>query len=130
MSQTPYQATGRRKTAVAHAWLTEGTGRIMINDRTFEEYLPTIQLQNTTIQPFLVTGTVNKYDVKIKAIGGGIQGQVGAIRLAIARTLVQIDEELRSQLREHGLLTRDSRMKERKKAGRPGARKRFQFSKR
>lgn len=102
----------------------------MINKRTFEEYLPTVQLQNSTLQPFLVTGTMNKYDIKVVSSGGGIQGQVGAIRLAIARSLVQIDEAYRAQLREHGLLTRDSRMKERKKPGRPGARKRFQFSKR
>ena len=127
---TPYNATGRRKTAIAHAWLTEGTGRIMINRHVFEEYLPTVQLQNTTLQPFQVTNTMNKFDVNIVAKGGGIHGQVGAIRLAIARSLVQVDETFRTQLREHDLLTRDSRMKERKKAGRPGARKRHQFSKR
>ncbi len=130
MSQTPYNATGRRKTAVAHAWLTEGSGRIIINKRVFEEYLPTVQLQNATLQPFQVTNTVNKFDVKVISSGGGIQGQVGAIRLAIARALVQVEEANRALLREHGLLTRDSRMKERKKPGRPGARKRFQFSKR
>ncbi len=131
MSQTnPYNATGRRKTAIAHAWLTEGSGRIMINGRTFEEYLPTVQLQNSTLQPFQVTNTMNKFDVKVVTKGGGIHGQVGAIRLAISRSLVQVDETFRAQLREYGLLTRDSRMKERKKAGRPGARKRYQFSKR
>ena len=102
MSQTtPYNATGRRKTAIAHAWLTEGSGRITINRRGFEEYLPTVQLQNAVLQPFQVTNTMNKFD-----------------------------EASRSQLREFGLLTRDSRMKERKKPGRPGARKRYQFSKR
>ena len=105
-------------------------GRIMINGRTFEEYLPTVQLQNSTLQPFQVTNTMNKFDVKVVTKGGGIHGQVGAIRLAISRSLVQVDETLRAQLREYGLLTRDSRMKERKKAGRPGARKRYQFSKR
>jgi small subunit ribosomal protein S9 len=115
---------------MAHAWLTEGSGRITINGRTFEEYLPTVQLQNSTLQPFQVTNTVNKYDVKVVTKGGGIHGQVGAIRLAIARSLVQVDEAYRAQLREFGLLTRDSRMKERKKPGRPGARKRYQFSKR
>jgi small subunit ribosomal protein S9 len=127
---TPLNATGRRKTAMAHAWLTEGSGRITINGRTFEEYLPTVQLQNSTLQPFQVTNTVNKYDVKVVTKGGGIHGQVGAIRLAIARSLVQVDEAYRAQLRDFGLLTRDSRMKERKKPGRPGARKRYQFSKR
>ena len=122
MSQTtPYNATGRRKTAIAHAWLTEGSGRITINRRGFEEYLPTVQLQNAVLQPFQVTNTMNKFDVN---------GQVGAIRMAIARALVQVDEASRAQLREFGLLTRDSRMKERKKPGRPGARKRYQFSKR
>lgn len=127
---TTYSATGRRKTAVAHVWLTEGTGRITINRRTFEEYLPTLPLQNTTLLPFQATNTVNKFDVKIVCSGGGIHGQVGAIRLAISRALVQLDEEFRPKLREHGLLTRDPRMKERKKPGQPGARKRFQFSKR
>ena len=131
MSQTtPYNATGRRKTAIAHAWLTEGSGRITINRRGFEEYLPTVQLQNAVLQPFQVTNTMNKFDVNVVTKGGGIHGQVGAIRMAIARALVQVDEASRAQLREFGLLTRDSRMKERKKPGRPGARKRYQFSKR
>lgn len=130
MSETIYSATGRRKTAVAHVWLTEGTGRMTINRRLFEEYLPTLPLQNLTLQPFQVTNTVNKFDVKVVCSGGGIHGQVGAIRLAISRALVQYEETLRAQLREHGLMTRDPRMKERKKPGQPGARKRFQFSKR
>ncbi len=131
---TPYNATGRRKTAVAHAWLTpaeEGkSGKIIINRNGFEEYLPTDVLQNTVLQPFYATNTMKRYDVRIVSSGGGIQGQAGAMSLAIARALVMIDEEFRPQLREQSLLTRDSRMKERKKAGRPGARKRFQFSKR
>ena len=106
MSQTtPYNATGRRKTA----------GRITINRRGFEEYLPTVQLQNAVLQPFQVTNTMNKFDVNVVTKGGGIHGQVGAIRMAIARALVQVDEASRAQLREFGLLTRDSRMKERKK---------------
>lgn len=118
MSQTtPYNATGRRKTAIAHAWLTEGAGRITINRRGFEEYLPTVQLQNAVLQPFQVTNTMNKFDVNVVTKGGGIHGQVGAIRMAIARALVQVDEASRAQLREFGLLTRDSRMKERKKPG-------------
>ena len=103
---------------------------ITINRRGFEEYLPTIQLQNAVLQPFQVTNTMNKFDVNVVTKGGGIHGQVGAIRMAIARALVMVDEASRAQLREFGLLTRDSRMKERKKAGRPGARKRYQFSKR
>lgn len=133
-SVTPYNATGRRKEAVAHAWLTpaeEGkSGAITINRRSFEEYLVTDALQNVVLQPFYATNTIKKYNVRLVAKGGGIHGQTGAMSLAIARALVMIDEEYRSALREQGLLTRDSRMKERKKAGRPGARKRFQFSKR
>ena len=133
-SVTPYNATGRRKEAVAHAWLTpveEGqTGKITINPRGFEEYLVTDALQNVVLQPFYATNTIKKYDVRLVTKGGGIHGQTGAMSLAIARALVMIDEEFRTALREQGLLTRDSRMKERKKAGRPGARKRFQFSKR
>ncbi len=133
-STTPYNATGRRKEAVAHAWLTpveEGkSGNITINRRSFEEYLPTEALQNVVLQPFYATNTIKKYDVRLVSKGGGIHGQAGAMSLAIARSLVMIDEEFRAALREQGLLTRDSRMKERKKAGRPGARKRFQFSKR
>ena len=132
MSQplTVYSATGRRKTAIAHVWMTEGSGRITINRRIFEEYLPTLPLQNLALQPFQVTNTVNKFDAKIVVKGGGIHGQVGALRLAIARALVEFEPTLRSQLKEHGLMTRDPRMKERKKPGQPGARKRFQFSKR
>ncbi len=133
-SISPYNATGRRKEAVAHAWLTpveEGkSGSISINRRGFEEYLPTEALQNVVLQPFYATNTIKKYDVRLVTKGGGIHGQTGAMSLAIARALVMIDEEFRAALREQGLLTRDSRMKERKKAGRPGARKRFQFSKR
>ncbi|MGN0811606.1 MAG: 30S ribosomal protein S9 [Akkermansia muciniphila] len=134
MSTTPYNATGRRKEAVAHAWLTpveEGkSGKIVINRRSMEEYLPTDALQNVILQPFYTTNTIKKFDVLIVSKGGGIHGQTGAMSLAIARALVMQNEEYRAALREQGLLTRDSRMKERKKAGRPGARKRFQFSKR
>ena len=134
MSTTPYNATGRRKEAVAHAWLTpveEGkSGKIIINRRSREEYLPTDALQNVILQPFYTTNTIKKFDVLIVSKGGGIHGQTGAMSLAIARALVMQNEEYRAALREQGLLTRDSRMKERKKAGRPGARKRFQFSKR
>ncbi len=133
-STSPYNATGRRKEAVAHAWLTpveEGkSGIITVNRRGFEEYLPTEALQNVVLQPFYATNTIKKYDVRLVTKGGGIHGQAGAMSLAIARALVMLDEEFRAALREQGLLTRDSRMKERKKAGRPGARKRFQFSKR
>ncbi len=123
-------ATGRRKNAVAHVRLTEGTGVIRINGRPFDDYLGTAQLQNEILQPFHVTNLLNKFDVDVLARGGGIHGQAGAIRMAIARALTTIDAEHRKALKPHGLLRRDPRMKERKKAGRPGARKRFQFSKR
>jgi small subunit ribosomal protein S9 len=127
---TTPSATGRRKDAVAHVWITEGTGTITVNGRAFDDYLPTAELQNAVLQPFQQTNLVNKFDVKVVAGGGGIHGQAGAIRMAIARALTRHDVELRKQLKPAGMLRRDPRMKERKKPGRPGARKRFQFSKR
>lgn len=123
-------ATGRRKNAVAHAWLKEGTGEIVINNRSFEDYFPMLSHQNGILEPFQLTNTLKKFDVKITTKGGGQTGQVGAIRLAISRALLEVDEEFRPILKKALLLRRDPRMKERKKAGRPGARKRFQFSKR
>ena len=131
MSATTTQnATGRRKTAVAHVWLSEGTGQIIINERTFEEYLPTVELQNAILAPFQHVAAVNKFDLKVVVKGGGIHGQAIAIRHAIARALTKADPENRKLVKPLGYLTRDPRMKERKKAGQPGARKRFQFSKR
>ena len=125
-----YIATGRRKTAVARIRMTEGSGKIEINGRTFEEYFPTAPLQNTVLAPLQVAKTVNQFDFLVNAHGGGPNGQAGAIRLAISRALLLTDENLRLPLKEEGFLTRDPRMKERKKSGQPGARKRFQFSKR
>ncbi|HRX56797.1 MAG: 30S ribosomal protein S9 [Verrucomicrobiales bacterium] len=132
MSESPYvaTATGRRKTAVARVLIKPGTGEITINGRTFEEYFPTLTLQNQVIQPFQIAQAGNKYDTIVSTRGGGVVGQVGAVRLGIARALLQTDPELRKPLKVQGLLTRDSRKKERKKPGQPGARKRFQFSKR
>jgi small subunit ribosomal protein S9 len=131
MSATTTQnATGRRKTAVAHVWLSEGTGQITINSRTFEEYLPTVELQNAVLAPFQHVAAVNKFDLKVVVKGGGIHGQAIAIRHAVARALTKADPENRKLVKPLGYLTRDPRMKERKKAGQPGARKRFQFSKR
>lgn len=127
---TEFTATGRRKTAVARAILTEGSGKIEINGRSFEDYFATLPLQHLVLEPFQVASLMNKYDVKITAKGGGLHGQAGACRLAIARSLLLIDLELRPALKAAGLLRRDPRAKERKKAGQPGARKRFQFSKR
>ncbi|MGZ4965750.1 MAG: 30S ribosomal protein S9 [Chthoniobacterales bacterium] len=123
-------ATGRRKTSVARIRMTAGNGKIDINGKTFEEYFPTIPLQNTVLQPLQAVKLTNSYDLWINATGGGATGQAGAARLAIARALLQVDANLRGTLKAEGLLRRDPRMKERKKSGQPGARKRFQFSKR
>ncbi len=123
-------ATGRRKTSSARVTLTPGTGTIVINQRPFEEYFGNLSLQNQVLQPFHVAKVVNQYDVAINAKGGGVNGQIGAIQLGISRALLAINAELKPDLRDAKLLTRDARKKERKKAGQPGARKRFQFSKR
>jgi small subunit ribosomal protein S9 len=123
-------ATGRRKTSVARIRMTAGSGKIDINGRSFEDYFPTAPLQNTVLQPLQTAKVVNSYDLLINATGGGATGQAGAVRLAISRALLQVDANLRTTLKAEGLLRRDPRMKERKKSGQPGARKRFQFSKR
>ena len=123
-------ATGRRKTSVARVRMTAGSGKIDINGRGFEEYFPTAPLQNTVLQPLQIVKLANAYDISINATGGGASGQAGAARLAISRALLQVDINLRTTLKADGLLRRDPRMKERKKSGQPGARKRFQFSKR
>ena len=123
-------ATGRRKTAVARVRVAEGSGQIIINGRTLEEYFTTITLQNQLTVPLQLTNTRQTVDVFANTNGGGITGQVGAIRLGIARALIVQDPAHRSVLKKGGMLTRDPRAKERKKPGRPGARKRFQFSKR
>jgi small subunit ribosomal protein S9 len=123
-------ATGRRKTAVARIRMTPGNGKIDINGKSFEDYFPTVPLQNTVLQPLQVVKLVNAYDISVNTSGGGATGQAGAARLAISRALLQVDANLRGTLKAEGLLRRDPRMKERKKSGQPGARKRFQFSKR
>ena len=123
-------ATGRRKTSVARIRMTPGSGKIDINGKSFEDYFPTIPLQNTVLQPLQVVKLANSYDLSINTTGGGATGQAGAARLAIARALLLVDGNLRGTLKAEGLLRRDQRMKERKKSGQPGARKRFQFSKR
>ena len=131
MAQTQeFIATGRRKTSVARIRMTAGSGKIDINGRTFEDYFPSAPLQNIVLQPLQTAKVVNNYDVSINASGGGVAGQAGAARLAIARALLQTDPNIRGGLKSEGLLRRDPRMKERKKSGQPGARKRFQFSKR
>jgi small subunit ribosomal protein S9 len=133
MSQETTQefvTTGRRKEAVARIRMSAGTGKIRVNGRPFDEYFRTVALQNTVLRPFEVVKAMNTFDVKVIASGGGMAGQAGAVRLAISRALTETNPELRGPLKALGMLTRDPRMKERKKPGQPGARKRFQFSKR
>ena len=121
---------GRRKKSVARVYMKNGTGSVTINGRDFKEYFPTMPLQYRVHQPFMITETQGKYDVSVNVHGGGITGQIEAVRLGISRALVEIDAEWKSKLRAEGLMTRDPRMVERKKYGQPGARKKFQFSKR
>ncbi|MBP1589487.1 MAG: 30S ribosomal protein S9 [Kiritimatiellae bacterium] len=129
-SEVEYAATGRRKTAVSRVRLMPGTGEITVNGRNYKEYFPTIDLQLVIEAPFKAIESVGKYDVVALCDGGGVAGQAGALRHGISRALLQVDETFRPLLKKAGFLTRDPRMKERKKPGRPGARKRFQFSKR
>ena len=131
VNQAPeFAATGRRKTATAHVRLVAGTGQVLVNNRAYAEYFPVETLRIYIEQPLKATGTVGKFDIKAAINGGGLDGQAGAMRHGIARALLEVDAALREALKKGGFLTRDSRMKERKKMGQPGARKRFQFSKR
>ncbi len=130
MRKVQYYGTGRRKTSVARVFLTPGKGNITINKQSIDEYVKSDILKMIIRQPFDVTATLGKFDVYVTVKGGGVSGQAGAIRHGIARALLEYDEGLKPKLRENGLLTRDPRMKERKKYGQPKARKRFQFSKR
>jgi small subunit ribosomal protein S9 len=125
-----FHAVGRRKTSIARVYLKPGSGKWEVNGRTLGDYFPRGSLVQLIQQPFTVTDTLGAFDVKANVNGGGVTGQAGALRLGIARALVLVDEQHRRKLREGGLLTRDSRAVERKKPGQPGARKRFQFSKR
>ncbi len=122
--------TGKRKTAIARVKLLAGNGSIVVNDRPFQEYFPSLALQNVVLEPLKVTGTIGKLDARVKVEGGGVMGQAGALRHGIARALVESDEGLRSVLRQYGLLTRDARIKERKKYGLKRARKAPQYTKR
>ncbi|HHT53014.1 MAG TPA: 30S ribosomal protein S9 [Bacteroidales bacterium] len=121
---------GRRKSAVARIYLKAGSGQIVINGRDYKEYFVLPTLQYIVTQPFELANLQNQFDVKVNLNGGGLTGQAEALRLAISRALVELNPELRPTLKEKGLLRRDPRMVERKKPGQPGARKRFQFSKR
>jgi len=129
-SEFRWQATGRRKTSVARVYLVPGTGKWDVNGRTLGDYFPRPSLVLHIQRPFQTTDTLGAFDVKAHVDGGGQSGQDGALRMAIARALVEADSQHRGKLRGAGLLTRDPRAVERKKPGRPGARKRFQFSKR
>lgn len=121
---------GRRKTSVVRVYMTEGKGKITVNNKDFSEYFPQAEYQKGILKPFELTETTGKFDVKVNATGGGTHGQAGALTLAISRALVKHDEELKSVLKSEGLMTRDPRMVERKKPGQKKARKKFQFSKR
>jgi len=130
LASIEYYATGRRKTSAARVFLRPGTGAITINHREFENFFPTETLRMTVRRPLVLTESVEKFDILATVAGGGVNGQAGAVRLGIARALLLFDAELRKSLKKEGLLTSDSRIKERKKYGLAGARKRFQFSKR
>ncbi len=129
-TQNEYYATGRRKTSSARVFLRPGSGAITVNHREFANFFPTDSLRTIVRRPFSVTETGEQFDVLATVAGGGINGQAGALKLGIARALVEFNAELRKALKKEGLLTSDSRVKERKKYGLAGARKRFQFSKR
>jgi small subunit ribosomal protein S9 len=127
---TEYYGTGRRKSSTARVFLRPGSGTITINRRAFDDAFPTEALRTQIKTPLVVTESADKYDVVATVAGGGVAGQAGAVRLGIARALVVLNGDLRKTLKKDGLLTRDARIKERKKYGLAGARKRFQFSKR
>ncbi|MGI4021593.1 MAG: 30S ribosomal protein S9 [Janthinobacterium lividum] len=122
--------SGRRKTAVARIYLQEGNGAIIVNGKDYKEYFPTLPLQYVVTQSLEVSGSTGKFDVKVNVAGGGVNGQAGAVRLAIAKAIVELDAEKKPALSAKGLMTRDDRMVERKKPGRKKARRKFQFSKR
>jgi len=130
MEQTSITATGRRKEAVASVELKPGKGTFVVNGKQINDYLLRESVINHALAPLDVADMLNQYDIRCRACGGGISGQAGAIRLAVARAIVQINPDLRAPLRQKGMLTRDPREVERKKFGQPKARKRFQYSKR
>ena len=130
MEKVQYQATGRRKSSVARVRMVPGTGKIMVNDRNFAEYIPSAAVRLDVLQPLTLTETSTQYDVIVNVCGGGISGQAGAIRLGISRALLLVSPDFRSSLKKAGLLTRDPRSTERKKYGLKKARRAPQFSKR
>ncbi|UCE83233.1 MAG: 30S ribosomal protein S9 [Deltaproteobacteria bacterium] len=130
MSEERYYATGKRKTSIARVWLTPGEGNITINNRPIDDYLKRETAKMIIRQPLELTETLGKYDIYVNVRGGGISGQAGAIKHGISKALLEVNPDFRPLLKKTGFLTRDSRVKERKKYGPPGARKRFQYSKR
>lgn len=125
-----YSGIGRRKTSVARVYMNEGDGQITINKKKLEEYFPVRNHQNVVIRPFEIAGVEQKFDVHARVLGGGVTGQAEAIMYGLSKALLEFDAATRAKLKTAGMLTRDSRIKERKKYGQPGARKRFQYSKR
>ena len=130
MAEIQYYGTGRRKTSTARVYLRPGAGDVRVNRKTFEQYFPNQALRMVIRQPLALTETANKFDIIVNVAGGGPAGQAGAIRHGITRALLEFNADLRTTLKQAGLVTRDPRIKERKKYGQKGARKRFQFSKR
>ena len=130
MSKPTYYGTGRRKSSIARVYLSPGKGKITVNGRSFDEYLCRGPLSMVVTQPLFALDSMKSYDIQAQVKGGGLTGQAGALRLGIARASIQVNEDFNKELRAGGFLTRDSRRVERKKYGQPGARKRFQFSKR
>ena len=130
MPEQRYYATGKRKTAIARVWLQPGTGQIVVNKSPADEYLDRETSKMVIAQPLVLTGTLGKVDISVNVLGGGISGQAGAIRHGISKALLELNPEFREVLKRAGFLTRDSRVKERKKYGRKSARARFQYSKR
>jgi small subunit ribosomal protein S9 len=130
MDKDRYYATGKRKNAIARVWITPGSGTVLVNDRALDDYFGRRTSRMVIMQPFELTQTLGRYDVLVSVQGGGLSGQAGAIKHGISRALLEIDAALRPMLKKAGFLTRDSRIKERKKYGKRGARASFQFSKR
>ena len=130
MTQQRYYATGKRKSAIARVYMKAGSGNIVVNKRSYDEYFTRPSLKMVIKQPFEITGKKDQFDLYVNVSGGGVAGQAGAVKHGISKALLEYDAELRSILKKAGFLTRDARVVERKKYGQPGARKRFQFSKR
>ncbi len=130
MNEERYYATGKRKTSIARVWLKQGEGKITVNKRSIDDYLKRETAKMIIRQPLELTETLGKFDIYVNVRGGGMSGQAGAIKHGISKALLEVNPEFRSLLKKNGFLTRDSRIKERKKYGQPGARKRFQYSKR